>query len=100
MDETDERLLWHAGEHTTEPEFNRAVGRALAKLRGSDDFSPNRTAQHTGLDRSFLYAVERGEKGISLFSLFRIASAAKVTAAEIVERVDAELRSDANRRTP
>ena len=77
MDKIDERLLWHGGTHIDEAAFNRVFGRVLAKLRGSDDFNPTRTAQHSGLDRAFLYAIERGEKGISLFTLFRLASASK-----------------------
>lgn len=91
MDKLDERLLLHCGNHFTEEEFNRHFGRVLSSLRGSDDFSPTRTAQHAGVDRAFLYAVEKGEKGISLFTLFRIASVSKVSASEIVARLDASL---------
>jgi len=66
----------------------------LAKLRGSDDFNPTRTAQHSGVDRSFLYAVERGEKGVSLFTLFRIASASKLSATDMVRRLEQELAAE------
>lgn len=97
MNKLDERLLWHGGTSLDEATFNRMFGRVLAKLRGSDDFNPTRTAQHSGLDRAFLYAVERGEKGVSLFSLFRIASASKQSAAEIVRRLEAELSAEAER---
>ncbi len=91
MDKFDERLLWHGGAHIDEAAFNRVFGRVLGKLRGSDDFNPTRTAQHSGLDRAFLYAIERGEKGISLFTLFRLASASKQSAAEIVRLLEQEL---------
>jgi len=91
MDKLDERLLWHDGAHIDEATFNRVFGRVLAKLRGSDDFNPTRTAQHSGLDRAFLYAIERGEKGVSLFTLFRIASASRQSAAEIVRLLEQEL---------
>ena len=64
MEKHDERLLWLGGAHLDEATFNKAFGRVLAKLRGSDDFNPTRTAQHSRVDRAFLYAVERGEKGI------------------------------------
>src|SRR5690606_24425455 len=95
MDKNDERLLWLGGAHIDEATLNRVFGRVLAKLRGSDDFNPTRTAQHSGLDRAFLYAIERGEKGISLFTLFRIASASKLSAADIVRRLEQELTSEA-----
>lgn len=91
MTKQDERLLWLGRAHIDEDTFDRVFGRVLAKLRGSDDFSPTRTAQHSGLDRSFLYAVERGEKGISLFTLFRIASASKLSAADLVRLLEQEL---------
>ncbi len=94
MDQFDERLLWHGGAHVDEATFNRIFGRVLAKLRGSDDFNPTRTAQHSGLDRAFLYAIERGDKGISLFTLFRIASASKLTAAEIIRLFEQELTAE------
>ncbi|GEM_PF-4159538 len=94
MDKLDERLLWHDGTPIDEATFNRVFGRVLAKLRGSDDFNPTRTAQHSGLDRAFLYAVERGEKGVSLFSLFRIASASKLSAADLVRLLEEELSKE------
>lgn len=94
MDNPDERLLWLGGAAIDEATLNRTFGRVLAKLRGSDDFNPTRTSQHSGLDRAFLYAVERGEKGISLFTLFRIASASKLSASDIVRRLEQELASD------
>lgn len=94
MDKINERLLWQGGIPIDEAAFNRLFGRVLAKLRGSDDFSPTRTAQHSGLDRSFLYAVEHGEKGVSLFTLFRIASASKQSATEIVRLMEQELATE------
>lgn len=94
MTKQDERLLWLGRAHIDEETFDRLFGRVLAKLRGSDDFNPTRTAQHSGVDRSFLYAVERGEKGISLFTLFRIASASKLSAADIVRRLEQELAAE------
>ena len=95
MEKTDERLLWLGDAHLDEATFNRVFGRVLAKLRGSDDFNPTRTAQHSGVDRAFLYAVEKGEKGISLFTLFRIASASKLSAAEIIRKFEQELAAEA-----
>ena len=91
MHKQDERLLWLGSAHLDESAFNRVFGRVLAKLRGSDDFNPTRTAQHSGVDRAFLYAVERGEKGISLFTLFRIASASKLAPSDIIRRFEQEL---------
>jgi CubicO group peptidase (beta-lactamase class C family) len=98
MSPIDERLLWHEGEPVEESKFNRAFGRVLAQLRGSDDFNPTRTAQHSGVDRAFLYALEKGEKGVSLFTLFRIASASKQSASSIVHLLEQELSKGAEER--
>ena len=98
MAKQDERLLRLGRAHIDEATFDLIFGRVLARLRGSDDFNPTRTAQHSGVDRSFLYAVERGEKGVSLFTLFRIASASKITATEIVRRLEQELATEAEDR--
>ena len=95
MENKDERLLWLGDTHFDEATFNRVFGRVLAKLRGSDDFNPTRTAQHSGVDRAFLYAVEKGEKGVSLFTLFRIASASKLSPAEIIRKFEQELAAEA-----
>ena len=91
MEKKDERLLWTGDAHVDEATFNRVFGRVLVKLRGSNDFNPTRTAQQSGVDRAFLYAVEKGEKGISLFTLFRIASASKLSPAEIIRKFEQEL---------
>lgn len=91
MPNPEERALIVGHTAFDEAAFNARFGRVLAKLRGTDDFSPTRTSQQTGLDRAFLYAVERGEKGISLFSLFRIASASKLSPSEIVRKLEREL---------
>ncbi len=91
MAKQDERLLWLGRAHIDETTFDRVFGRVLAKLRGSDEFNPTRTAQHAGIDRSFLYAIERGEKGVSLFTLFRIASASKLSATDMVRLLEQEL---------
>ena len=94
MDKKDERLLSLGDAYVDEVTFNRVFGRVLAKLRGSDDFNPTRTAQHSGVDRAFLYAVEKGEKGISLFTLFRIASASKLSPAEIIRKLEQDLATE------
>jgi hypothetical protein len=91
MDNPDERLLLYAGCHFSESAFNQAFGKILGTLRGSDDFNPTRTNQYAGVDRAFLYAIEKGEKGISLFTLFRIASASKMPASEMIARLEMAL---------
>ena len=94
MAKIDEPLLRIGTHAISETTFNRLVGRVLARMRGTDDFNPTRTAQHTGIDRAFLYSIEKGEKGVSLFTLFRIASASKLTPARIVQLLDQEIATE------
>jgi DNA-binding XRE family transcriptional regulator len=94
MAKFDEPLLRVGARAIDESTFNRLFGRVLAKMRGTDDFNPTRTAQHAGIDRAFLYAVEKGEKGVSLFTLFRIASASKLSPSQIVQLLEQEIAAD------
>jgi hypothetical protein len=94
MDKLDERILVMGSHAIDEPTFNRIFGRVLSKIRGTDDFNPTRTAQHAGIDRAFLYEVEKGKKGVSLFTLFRVASASKLSPSQIVQLLEQELATE------
>lgn len=61
--------------------FGRRV-RALRKERG---FSQEGFALHSGLDRSYLGAVERGERNIALINICKIADALGVNPSELMD---------------
>jgi len=84
----DEPVLNFKGRSITEGQFNEAFGLTLKRLRGKYDYRPLTANQETGLDRKFLYDLEGGAKGASLFTLFRLASGTEATAADIVRELE------------
>jgi transcriptional regulator with XRE-family HTH domain len=69
-----------------------AVGRAVRDLRASRGMSQEDLAFVTGMHRSYVGGVERGERNPSLIALSRVASALGVRTWELLLRAD-ELES-------
>jgi transcriptional regulator with XRE-family HTH domain len=53
--------------------LQKRLGRTVRRLRTAGDFSQESFADHIGMHRTYMGAVERGEQNISLSSLERIA---------------------------
>jgi len=71
-------------EHT----YVRRVGRAIRKLRTERGLSQEKLAHRAHLHRTYIGAVERGERNITIVSLFRIASAFGVSPAVILREAE------------
>jgi transcriptional regulator with XRE-family HTH domain len=69
-----------------------AVGRAVRDLRASRGMSQEDLAFVTGMHRSYVGGVERGERNPSLIALSRVASALGVRTWELLQRAE-ELES-------
>jgi transcriptional regulator with XRE-family HTH domain len=69
-----------------------AVGRAVRDLRASRGMSQEELAFVTGMHRSYVGGVERGERNPSLIALSRVASALGVRTWELLQRAE-ELES-------
>ena len=69
-----------------------AVGRAVRDLRASRGMSQEDLAFVTGMHRTYVGGVERGERNPSLIALSRVASALGVRTWELLLRAD-ELES-------
>lgn len=68
------------------PEKTRiAFGDQLRRIRTSKGVSQEQLASLSGLDRSYVGSVERGERNISLENIFRLAEALGVPASELLE---------------
>jgi transcriptional regulator with XRE-family HTH domain len=62
-------------DRTGEAEIKQAFGARMRQLRKAKGLSQEALAFNCGLDRSYLGAIERGEKNVSLINIHRIASA-------------------------
>ena len=68
--------------------ITKAFGRNVRKFREIQGLSQERLAQLSGLHRTYIGAVERGERNITLLNAQRIAFALDLTLAELVRLQD------------
>ncbi len=59
-------------------------GEAMRVTRERSGYSQERFAQHSGLDRSYVGAIERGEFNVSLTTMVRIAVALNTKASALL----------------
>lgn len=64
-------------------EVQRRFGARLRRLRKERGLSQEAVALTSDLDRSYLGAIERGERNVSLVNIHRIARALQIEAAEL-----------------
>ena len=62
-------------------------GERLRQLRKERGWSQEQFAQESGLDRSYMGGVERGERNIALRNIEAIATAFELTISELLEGV-------------
>ncbi|TAL91060.1 MAG: XRE family transcriptional regulator [Rhodanobacter sp.] len=60
-------------------------GQRLAEVRKAKGFSQESLALESGLARSYLGGVERGQRNIALLNIYRLAKALKVSPAHLLE---------------
>jgi transcriptional regulator with XRE-family HTH domain len=72
-------------DRTGEDAIKQRFGARMRELRKARDLSQEALAFASGLDRSYLGAIERGEKNVSLVNIHRIAEALKVAVVELFE---------------
>jgi transcriptional regulator with XRE-family HTH domain len=61
-------------------------GLRLAEIRKAKGLSQERLALESGLARSYLGGVERGQRNIALLNIYRLAEALGVSPAALLER--------------
>ena len=72
-------------------EVDAAFGRVLRDLRLGARMSQEALGLASGNGRTFVSQLERGERGASLKTLFRLAAVLDVSPTEIIRRVEAEV---------
>lgn len=70
---------------------DEAFGRVLREIRSQRGISQEALALAAGSGRTFISQLERGERGASLKTLFRLAAELGVRPAEIMARVEREI---------
>jgi transcriptional regulator with XRE-family HTH domain len=70
-------------DRTGQDEIKQAFGARMRALRKARDLTQEDLAFASGLDRSYLGAIERGEKNLSLINIQRIADALGFGAREL-----------------
>ncbi|HEY0028311.1 MAG TPA: helix-turn-helix transcriptional regulator [Allosphingosinicella sp.] len=66
-------------------EVKKRFGARLRKLRKAQKLSQEKVALKSGIDRSYLGGIERGENNVSLINIQRIAEALEIEAAELFQ---------------
>lgn len=66
------------------PAARTAFARNLRRIRQDRGFSQERLAELTGLHRTYVGSVERGERNISIDNMERLAGALRVDLADLV----------------
>ncbi len=70
--------------HAEEPALV-ALGLAIRQARKARGISQEELAHQSAIDRSYMSSIERGMQNPGVISVFRIAAALKITAAELME---------------
>ncbi|HEX8222493.1 MAG TPA: helix-turn-helix transcriptional regulator [Allosphingosinicella sp.] len=70
-------------DRTGEEAIKQRFGARMRELRKTRGLSQEALAFACGLDRSYLGAIERGEKNVSLINIHRIAEALEAAPAEL-----------------
>jgi transcriptional regulator with XRE-family HTH domain len=68
-------------------EAQKKLGKKIAELRKKRGFSQEDFAHECGFHRSYMGAVERGEKNITIQMLERIAKTLKISLAELFKGI-------------
>ena len=67
----------------TQEQAQKLLGEVIRKNRKAQNLSQERFADQVGVHRTYMGAIERGERNISLMNILRIASALNIKPSEL-----------------
>ena len=76
---------------TTALSPEQSFGKVVQRLRLQLEFSQEELGFESGYHRTFISQLERGQKSPSLRTIFRLATTLKVTASELLRRVEEQM---------
>jgi len=72
----------------------RAFGIAVKRFRKQLNISQEEFAYRSGLHRTYISSVERGNRNVSLYNFFRIANALEITPGELVKEIETLIKEE------
>ena len=76
----------------TEPSIRWAVAKVIREARTYAGFSQSQLADFSALSHPFVSSLERGRSGVSVTALIKIAAVLRLEAAELMRRIEKELK--------
>lgn len=73
--------------HTMMNDIQSIIGKNIYELRISQQLTQEKLAELTGLHRTYIGGVERGERNVSLKNIVRIARALEVSPAHLMKGI-------------
>ena len=75
-------------------DFKKAFGEAVRELRNKTGVSQEQFAHDAGIDRSYMGAIERGTKNVTIKNIVKIANALSKKPSEILKQTEKKLRDE------
>lgn len=72
-------------------EIKTAIGQGIRRERERLNLSQEKLAELSGLDRTYISSIERGNRNISLEAFYHISKALKLSMTELIQKVEDEL---------
>lgn len=76
---------------TDENDIEKAIGRVIRELRLEKDLSQEKLAELCNLDRSYYSELERGEKTMSIRTLYKIAKGLEIKPSNLMKKFEVKL---------
>ncbi len=64
----------------------KKLGKYIREVRAAQGFSQEELAYRCGVHRTYMGAIERGERNISLLNILRISKALKIKSSELLSK--------------
>lgn len=67
--------------------FTVIVGNLIYEIRTNSNLSQEKLGELTGFDRTYIGAIERGEKNVSFYAMYKIFKALKIDATDFINKI-------------